>query len=72
VDALQRARKLGIKVVLSIGSANDDSMSSDSFMRVASDETLRAKFARQIVVILKKYDLDGVFLKWIYPGCPMV
>jgi len=69
---VQAVRRIGIKVVLGIGSWTSEWMSANSFTKVASDETLRAKFAVQMAAIVKKFNVDGVFLKWTYPGCPMV
>jgi len=40
--------------------------------KTAAEPESREKFARQILEILEKYNLDGVYIFWKFPGCPEV
>ena len=63
---INQIRKSGVRVVLSIGGANADSLSK--FSDTAFTTENRKKFAESILNILETYHLDGVDIDWEYPG----
>jgi len=53
-----------LKILLSVGGWSW----SDSFSDVALTDTSRGEFARSIIKLIKKHQLDGVDIDWEYPG----
>lgn len=52
-----------LKVLLSVGG-----WGAGNFSEMASDPTLRRKFADDCLRIVKEYGLDGIDIDWEYPG----
>jgi hypothetical protein len=71
LDMMQTAntlRKAGVKVigkfVLWDTSAN--------LNRISEKAELRTKMAASIMAVIEQLQLDGLFLQWMWPACPMV
>lgn len=45
---------------------------AENLMRISSSPNLREKFSASILDVVEQLQLDGLFLKWMWPGCPMV
>lgn len=59
---------MGIKIIGQITMFD----SAENVMRISETSALRAKFAASVVEVMEKLQLDGLFLQWIWPGCPKV
>jgi hypothetical protein len=61
-------RKAGVKIlgyfVLWDTAAN--------LMRISESADLRAKFSASILDVVEQLQLDGLYLRWMWPGCPEV
>jgi len=66
------AKKYGIKSLMRVGSSNNEIMHPLDISKVASEPESRKNFATQIIDLLEKYNYDGVYIYWRYPGCPNV
>ncbi len=63
---INQIRKSGVRVVLSIGGADQSSL--EKFSNMAASTETRGIFAESILDILETYHLDGVDIDWEYPG----
>jgi GH18 family chitinase len=45
---------------------------SDNFMRISASARLRIKMAASIMSVMEQLQLDGLYLQWMWPGCPEV
>jgi hypothetical protein len=45
---------------------------SENMMRISAKADLREKLAASIMNLMEQLQLDGLFLEWMWPGCPMV
>lgn len=45
---------------------------AENLMRISSSPNLREKFSASIMDVVEQLKLDGFFLRWMWPGCPMV
>jgi len=66
------AKKHGIKSLMRVGSTNNEIMHPLDISKVAAEPESRKNFAKQISDLLEKYNFDGVYIYWRYPGCPVV
>lgn len=63
-----KLRKMGVKILGRIGSGE----TANNFMRISESATLRVKYAASIIDVMEQLQLDGLYLQWMYPGCPIV
>jgi GH18 family chitinase len=61
-------RKAGVKVIGKFGLWE----TSENLMRISATAELRTKMAASIMAVMEQLQLDGLFLKWMWPGCPAV
>jgi GH18 family chitinase len=66
------ARKQGMQLIVTLGSLYESHISGKEFSLLTNDEKSRAKFLNEILRVVNKFDLSGVSLKWLYPGCHQV
>jgi GH18 family chitinase len=45
---------------------------SENLNRISAKADLREKFAARIMAVMEELQLDGLFLQWMWPACPMV
>lgn len=57
----------GVKVSLALGGWNDSQ--GDKYSRLVRSPASRAKFVKQALEFVKKYNFDGLDLDWEYPVC---
>jgi hypothetical protein len=43
-----------------------------NMMRISEKADLRAKLSASIMAVIEQLQLDGLFLQWMWPGCPGV
>lgn len=67
---IQRANAKGIKTWMRIGNYYND-VSAKDFSEMTADPPQRSKLVRVISDTLDKYEMDGVYIYWKYPGCPV-
>lgn len=60
-------KKKGIKVTVAIGGWNDSA--GDKYSRLVRNAAARARFIRNVVEFIEKWDFDGLDLDWEYPVC---
>lgn len=65
---IEAFRKLGIKII-GLLTVNE---SAENFMRISEKAPLREKFAKSVLGVIDEAQLDGVYLMWLWPGCPRV
>jgi GH18 family chitinase len=68
---IQRANAKGVKTWMQIGSYSNDDLGPKDFSEMAADPAKRKTLISWINGTLDKYDLDGVYVFWRYPGCPV-
>jgi GH18 family chitinase len=68
---IQSANAKGIKTWLRIGSQSKNDLGAKDFSDVTADPMQRSKLISLISATLEKYEMDGVFIYWKYPGCPV-
>jgi GH18 family chitinase len=71
IDIMSRAnilRKAGVKIVGQLVLWE----TSSNLMRISASADLRTKLAESIMAVMEKLQLDGLYLKWMWPGCPEV
>ena len=61
-------RKVGVKVIGIFGLWD----TSENLMRISTTADLRTKMAESIMAVMEKLQLDGLYLQWMWPGCPAV
>jgi len=61
-------RKAGVKVIGNIVVWEQ----SVNMMRISASPELREKLAASIMAVIEQLQLDGLFLQWMWPGCPEV
>uniref|UniRef100_A0AAG5DHK2 chitinase n=1 Tax=Anopheles atroparvus TaxID=41427 RepID=A0AAG5DHK2_ANOAO len=60
-------KRKGTKVTLALGGWNDSL--GDKYSKLVRDPSARARFVKQAVEFIEKYDFDGLDLDWEYPVC---
>lgn len=60
-------RQMGVKIIGYI----DVWIQSENLMRISSSGARRLKMAESVVAVAHKLQLDGFYLRWMWPGCPM-
>jgi GH18 family chitinase len=71
IDIMNHAnnlRKAGVKVVGKLALW----YTSSNLMRISATADLRTKLAESIMAIMEQLQLDGLYLEWMWPGCPEV
>ncbi|XP_059488403.1 chitinase-3-like protein 1 [Neocloeon triangulifer] len=64
------AKQLGVKILIKVGSYDEFIMHPKEIAKLASDSNAQtAKFIASVHAFVKKFDLDGVYFSWIWPGC---
>ncbi|XP_059489212.1 chitinase-3-like protein 1 [Neocloeon triangulifer] len=64
------AKQLGIKILFNVGSWDAFVMHPKEITKLASDSNAQTtKFIESIYSLIKKFDLDGVYFAWCWPGC---
>jgi GH18 family chitinase len=63
-----RLRKAGVKVIGIFALWK----TSANMMRISASADLREKLAASIMAVMEQLQLDGLFLQWMWPGCPEV
>jgi GH18 family chitinase len=63
-----RLRKAGVKVIGSLMLWD----TAANMMRISASPELREKLAASIMDVMEQLQLDGLFLQWMWPGCPKV
>jgi hypothetical protein len=61
-------RKAGVKVIGQFFVWQ----TSENMMRISSSPDLRTKMSASIMAVMEQLQLDGLFLQWMWPGCPEV
>jgi GH18 family chitinase len=72
LNLFRDALRIGTKMVLSLGSYGEETMSAKGFMIALANDKSRAEFLDQIISVVVKFNFAGVAFHWIYPGCPQV
>ncbi|CAB3370952.1 Hypothetical predicted protein [Cloeon dipterum] len=67
---LREAKRYGIKVTLAIGSSDDYIMQPKDFTRIAMNNELTTKFAQGLAKLVNNFNIDGITISWMWPGCP--
>jgi len=60
-------KKYGIKVTVAIGGWNDSQ--GDKYSRLVNSPAARARFIKNVIAFILKYNFDGLDLDWEYPSC---
>lgn len=68
---IQRANAKGIKTWMRVGSGHSTDLQAKDFSEMTADPPQRSKLVRVIRDTLEKYEMDGVYIYWKYPGCPV-
>jgi hypothetical protein len=71
LDIMSRAntlRKAGVKVIGKLELWD----TSSNLMRISASADLRTKLAESIMAVMEKLQLEGLYLEWMWPGCPEV
>lgn len=68
---IQRANAKGIKTWMRVGSGHNTDLQAKDFSELTADPPQRSKLVRVIRDTLEKYEMDGVYIYWKYPGCPV-
>jgi len=66
VALIERAHAHGVKVLASLGGADDDG--TDAFRAIATDPVLSAVFIANTVALVTDWGLDGIDMDWEFPG----
>jgi hypothetical protein len=45
---------------------------SANLMRISASADLREKMSASIMVVMEQLQLEGLYLQWMWPGCPRV
>jgi len=61
-------RKAGVKVIGKLELWD----TSSNLMRISASADLRTKLAESIMAVMEKLQLEGLYLEWMWPGCPEV
>jgi GH18 family chitinase len=61
-------RKAGVKAIGNFALWS----TSANLMRISASPALREKLAASIMAVMEQLQLDGLFLQWMWPGCPEV
>jgi GH18 family chitinase len=61
-------RKAGVKVIGTFVLWD----TSKNLVRISASSDLREKMAASIMAVLEQLQLDGLYLKWMWPGVPGV
>jgi hypothetical protein len=64
----KRLQKAGVKVITRFAISSTGA----NFMRISEKADLREKMAESILAVMEQLQLDGLFLQWMWPGCPDV
>jgi hypothetical protein len=68
VENAPRLRRAGVKVIGNFVLWN----TAANLMRISEKADLREKLAASIMDVMEALQLDGLFLQWMWPGCPEV
>jgi GH18 family chitinase len=68
---IKSANAKGLKTWLRVGSYWDSDLSAKDFSNMTADPLQRSKLISMISATLDKYEMDGVYIFWKYPGCPV-
>jgi GH18 family chitinase len=68
MENADRLRKAGVKVIGSFMLWD----TAGNMMRISASADLREKLAASIMAVMEQLQLDGLFLQWMWPGCPKV
>jgi chitinase len=60
-----KARNPALKIIVSVGG-----WGADHFSDAALNDESRDRFAKSVVTLIKRFELDGIDLDWEYPGQP--
>jgi chitinase len=63
---ISKAHKAGVKVLVSIGGG--DGIQGPRFNKMASSETSRQNFVKNVLALMTKYGYDGVDIDWEVPN----
>ncbi|XP_059477308.1 probable chitinase 10 [Neocloeon triangulifer] len=58
-----------MKVLIEIGSWDGQSFAPKQFSRMAKNKTARELFVNNTLGLMQRYEIDGIFLRWLYPVC---
>jgi GH18 family chitinase len=65
---MKMAQENGIHPVITIGQMGD----GQYFANLAADKQKRSGFVSFLLEVLKHLPADGIYIQWMYPGCPNV
>jgi hypothetical protein len=68
MESATRLRKAGVEVIANFRLVE----TAANLLRISEKAELRNKLAASIMAVMEELQLDGLFLQWIWPGCPMV
>jgi hypothetical protein len=68
MESAGRLRKAGVKVIGNFALWD----TALNMMRISASPELREKLAASIMDVMEELQLDGLFLQWMWPGCPKV
>lgn len=59
-------RKAGVKLIANFVLWS----TSENMMRISASADLRTKMAASILNVIEQLRMDGLYLTWMWPGCP--
>jgi GH18 family chitinase len=62
------AIEMGVAVILTIGRWGDGKF----FSGLSTDAKKRSEFIDFLFATMEKFSADGIYLEWVWPGCPDV
>ena len=65
---VKRLRKVGVKIVGKFALWS----TAANFARISESADLRNKMAESSMAVMAQLQLDGLYLLWMWPGCPWV
>jgi GH18 family chitinase len=68
IQNMKIAQENGIHPVITIGQMGD----GQYFANLAADKQKRSGFVSFLLEVLKNLPADGIYIQWMYPGCPNV
>jgi GH18 family chitinase len=70
---MKDAKYHGIKNILQVGSWDTINMSPIALSELAAADPEKIQiFANNLLDILNSFNFDGVYIFWVFPGCPVV
>jgi hypothetical protein len=68
----EAATKFGVKLIVHVGSHDDEVMSLEALSLEISTPEKQAELVDKLMIMVETHNLDGYFIYYVSPGCPWV